>query len=424
MIFRGKPYCMPCLRAPFVLRRSLYGPEGSAAPRTLAFLKRTGLLLAVIVWWYSTDAQNLTNQTTLYITEGLEVHLDGDVTSAGFIQNQGSIYVTGNWRNTNVYQGNGTLILSGDRAQTISNNTNAVYHLVVDGQGPKTINGKLPVTNRLDLSLGIINTTANDTLFLSQTAAIGGGSVESHVNGPLLYEGSGYRFFPVGKNGGYYPVDLLNITGVNPVTSLEVIENLPAINAPSAITLYPDVYWVRKSARGTFISSLVAIGYQIPDNYTNRHNLEIVQGDALDQPFSALGDVTVEYGDAVDKVVSSEALTGSVFALGESIPVDGIPGEFYFSTSLSPNAIEADNRFVRIFGNQLQANDFLFMVYNRWGLMVYENRSLEFMITKGWDGRHKGDGNMLPAGAYPFVLKAVKKTGEVIEQKGIISIVN
>ena len=79
---------------------------------------------------------------------------------------------------------------------------------------------------------------------------------------------------------------------------------------------------------------------------------------------------------------------------------------------------------MRIFGNQLSEESFHFMVYNRWGLMIYEDRSLSSMMTRGWDGRRHGTGEQLPAGVYPYVLKAKTKTGEWFEAKGVISIVN
>ena len=90
-------------------------------------------------------------------------------------------------------------------------------------------------------------------------------------------------------------------------------------------------------------------------------------------------------------VISDNSATRNVFVLGESIPSDGMPGEFYLSTTLSPVASNPDNRYVKVFGNQLVDNDFQFRVFNRWGLMVYETSSLEGMLQVGWDGRHKGD---------------------------------
>ena len=156
-----------------------------------------------VVW-----AQSITNQTNLFIPQGLELHLDGDFVNEGFIQNQGSFFISGNWKNTNVYQGTGRITLNGDLDQTIFNNKNAVYHLEINGTGEKFIADRLPVSNRLDLTLGIVNVSDVDTLLIANGASINGGSTESHVNGALTHQGTGYKFFPIGINGGVLSIGI------------------------------------------------------------------------------------------------------------------------------------------------------------------------------------------------------------------------
>ena len=387
-------------------------------------IKALASLVLVIILFHPVKGQDLTSSTNLYIPAGLEFHLDGDFTNSGFIQNQGSFFVSGNWINATVYQGLGTVILNGASEQNFSNNENAVFHLMIDGTGTKHIVGKLPISNKLSLFSGIVTITDDDTLFLAETASVAGGSSESYVDGAFTYEGTGYKFFPIGKNGNYLPIELLNVTGINPITSLEAFENPPPINAPPSIGVYSRVYWQRKNIKGTFTGSPLVIGYPIPDTYTNRHVINVLQSEALDKPFSDMGDVDVSFGGDLSKVVSESNLTGNVFLIGTSIPIGGIPGEFYLSTSLSPHASNTDNQLVKIFGNQLVEENFHLMVFNRWGLLVFESTSLHSMITTGWDGRRKGNGDLLPSGAYPFVLRAVTTTGETFEKKGMISIVN
>jgi hypothetical protein len=380
------------------------------------------ITLSVVLAPSFASAQSITNQTNLFIPQGLELHLDGDFVNEGFIQNQGSFFLSGNWKNTNVYQGTGRVTLYGDLDQTFFNNKNAVYHLEINGAGEKFISDRLPVSNRLDLNLGIVNVSDADTLVIANGASINGGSTESHVNGALTHQGTGYKFFPIGINGGYYPLELLNVNGINPTIEVEVFENAQPLAVPSSVTVFSNKYWQRKTINGTFVGSPLSIGYPISDDYTNRHVIDILQSDALDNDFVILGNTRVAYDDPIPIVISDNSATRNVFVLGESIPAEGMPGEFYLSTTLSPVASNADNRYVKVFGNQLVDNDFQFRVFNRWGLMVYETSSLEGMLQVGWDGRHKGD--HLPSGAYPFILKAVTKTGDVIEKKGVISIIN
>lgn len=381
----------------------------------------TILLLTLSPCVYS---QDLTNQTSFFIPAGLELHLDGNFINDGFIQNQGSFFVTGDWKNTNVYQGIGKVILEGDVRQDFYNNKNAVFHLVVDGPGVKHITDLLPVTNQLDLFQGIVEVNDQDTLLLAENATATGGSIDSYVEGEFTHTGTGLKFFPIGKNGNYNPVDMLNISGIQPITSLELFENLPEIKSPAGIKVYTAVYWQRKTIGGTFIDSPLSIGYTIPDNYTNRHVIEVVEGDELNTEFSSLGRVTVTYDDVLDKLTTENGSTRKFFAIGESNPKEGIEGEFYISTSLAPRATSLDNQVVKIFGNVLIGENFKFLVFNRWGLLVYESGSLEQMILNGWDGRSQGTGDYLPAGAYPYVLRALTADGGSMERKGIISIVN
>lgn len=368
-------------------------------------------------------AQDLASQTNIFIPDGMEISM-GSVTNTGFILNQGTLRVDGNWQNTGVYQGLGTLWLTGQGEQTVFNNRHAVNNLVIDGGGAKVVRGLLPVSGGLEFLHGIVHVQDGDTLYALPSATISGGSPLSFVNGPFTAEGTGYRFFPIGSGGSYYPVELLNVTGIQPVNAIRVIEEVPALRLPPASALHSDVYWERKTLRGTFTGSPLSIGYTFDDSFTNRYEVEIFQGHTPDDTFASLGETSFTQSEGVGKVASDNSLTGAYFVIGGTIPPTGVTGEFYMSTSLSPHAANADNQYVRIFGNQLSEAEFHLMVYNRWGLLIYENRSLTSMITRGWDGRQKGTGDYLPAGAYPYLLKAKKSNGENVEIKGVISIVN
>jgi hypothetical protein len=382
------------------------------------------VLFALAVGMPSARCQDVVNQSNLFVPDGIEIHIDGSFANGGFVMNQGTVFVTGDWKNTNVYQGVGLVVLNGPQDQGFFNNKNAVAMLAIDGLGVKHITDLVPVTNELHLLSGIVRVTSSDTLALGQSAIIKGGSPQSYVEGPLTYAGTGYKFFPIGKNGNYNPVEMLNITGINPVISLELYENLPAINAPEDVTVYRDVYWERKTVRGTYLESPLSIGFDVPDNFTSRHMIEILEGDTRAASFTKLGRVTVTYDNVLDKVTSDNGLARNIFVIGGSTPPDGLPGQFYFSTSLSRYAADPDNQVVKVFGDQLSGESFRFMVFNRWGKVVYESNSLKEMIVTGWDGTSQGDGEYLPSGSYPFVLQDKMKSGEQMEKKGIISIVN
>jgi hypothetical protein len=96
--------------------------------------------------------------------------------------------------------------------------------------------------------------------------------------------------------------------------------------------------------------------------------------------------------------------------------------DFYLSTALSPNALNYDNRKVRIFGDRLVGENFRLQVFDRSGAAVYETTSLINMENNGWDGRAL-NGRELVAGTYPYKLTALDKTGRRFEKKGVITII-
>jgi hypothetical protein len=204
------------------------------------------------------------------------------------------------------------------------------------------------------------------------------------------------------------------------------VTGLPDMKLPAGASAYSEVYWARKTISGTFERSPLTLTYSIGDDYTTDHRVELFQGAGLGQSFNVMGDATIIESEGISKITSGSDLTGRFFLVGGVVPLPpgGVEGKYYMSTSLSPHASNVDNQYVRIFGGELSEESFHFMVYNRWGLMIYENRSLSSMMTRGWDGRHKGTGEYLPAGAYPYMVKAKTKQGELFEVKGVISIVN
>lgn len=370
-------------------------------------------------------AQGLSNQSNIYIPDAITVYVDGDITNTGFIQNAGSLTLTGHWNNTNVYQGNGKVALDGKAVQTIFNNKQGIEHLVMTGGGNKLIRDKIVVSKQLDLLQGVVYVDDMDTLLLLDKAIVTVGSLSSYVDGALTAEGSGYKFFPIGKNGKYHPVEYADVKGIAPVIEVEMFEDLPVVNAPH-VSLFRDVYWTRKDIQGTFISSPLSLGYKFTNDIVKTH-VVVAEADELTRDFSIVEDVTVQGGDAFDKTTSAEDLTGHIFVLGESDPGYGhniLPRAFYISTSLSPRAGNPENQVIKIFGDNLVADDFFFEVYNRLSESVYFSNSLDAMSATGWDGRHKENGAILPSGAYPYLMKALDKNGKAVIKQGVISIIN
>lgn len=363
-------------------------------------------------------AQEVHSSTSLFTSSGLDVSINGSLTNTGFIQNQGQLSVTGNWTNQGVYQGVGNVTLTGNN-QRLLNNGQPIYHLIIDGGGIKTIKGKLIVEAQMDFENGIVVVDDLDTLLFREEVEINSASAQSYVEGALTSSGSGYHFFPIGKNGMYHPVIMEDIKGLSPIIEMEVFQNLPVVRTTTPTELFHDIYWKRTTVRGSFESSPVTITYDVPDTISE-DEIIIVSGDDFSEPFLVQGNLRVQQAGNGKQISSSQPIAESILAVGHY--QGDVPRSFYFSTTLSPNATNPQNRTIRIFGDHLSSSDFLFEVYNRWGNSIFKNQSLTEMSTIGWDGRQNG--NLLTSGVYPYSLKYTDTSGKTAHKTGFITIIN
>jgi hypothetical protein len=364
------------------------------------------------------SAQNITNEANVYIPAGMEVRTQGSLTNTGFFQNNGSFSLTGDWINTSIYQGTGIVLLEGSD-QLLSNIAQPISHLVIRGGGTKTLEGNILINNKIDFLNGVVLVHDSDTLLMSSTCIVNTGSIISYVDGALTSQGNGYKFFPVGKNSNYHPVELLDVTGISPTVEIEVFENLPFIQTSVPTTIKQDIYWARNTIRGTFENSPITVGYNIQGATSTAH-IVIAESEQFTDEFAIIDNVTFQSTTDVDIIGSRRAVTGNIFAIGELIVPP--PKQYYLSTTLSPNAQNPDNRTAKVFGDVLSPVDFYFQVFNRWGLLVFESQSYENMATRGWDGSQHG--NVLPSGVYPYSIKYVDTAGKAVQRTGFVTIIH
>jgi hypothetical protein len=381
---------------------------------------RMWLLGLILLAALKLNAQVVHNKSNLHVGRGVEIHVDGSVANSGFVHNQGELFVSGDWTNSNVYQGLGRLTLNGINKQRLNNNGNSLYSLRVNNSGSVDLDDKLTIDSRIELAEGIVHVSSSSSITLANSAIVAGGSINSFIDGPLISRGTGYKFMPIGKNGGYYPLELLDVTGIDPVILVEAFTDMPAYRLEGYGRILSSVYWKQHILSGTYTGSPMTIGYDLPDNADE--GLDIFQSVNGTELFTPVGNTTTDFESVIDKTTTESPVTESLFLIGNRIDVAPGQASFYFPTSLSPEAANPDNRSIRVFGEQLLNDGFLFVVYNRWGQQVFESRSLEDMSTKGWTGEQQSGGS-LASGAYPYLLKGKRKTGEALEQKGLISII-
>lgn len=377
----------------------------------------TCLCIALIVFERTLLAQGLHNGSKLYVN-GVTIFVDGDVNNSGLLVNGGSVGFTGDWNNEGTYDGDGRIEVSGKAPQVISNNDQGMSTLIIDGWGTKYVDGSLNISRELRLIRGIVEVSSNDILTLESGAAASGGSDESYVDGALAVEGKGYKFFPIGKNGIYAPIELLNVQGPIGRYSMEVFENAPPVSVEGAI-VRKSLYWQRTDIIGEFGASRVAIDFE-RDFFENPNDITLLAGDNFDQPFTAISDL--DRSAETDKIITRTPISAPIIMLGE-ISSQWTDADFYLSTALSPHAFHAENRSVKIFGDRLSDEQFRFQVFDRWGNLIFQSTSLEHMQKTGWDGRVSA-GPALSTGTYPYRLSALDKTGKKFERKGIVTIIH
>jgi len=380
-------------------------------------------LIILIGFWLllippqSAYAQNISNQTNLFIPSGLNMYTNGSLTNTGFFQNNGSFFLSGDWTNSSTYQGIGLVSFEGIN-QAINNNNQSIEYLIINGGGVKILQQNLVVNKQIDFNNGVFSVLSSDTLLIGINGSINGGSVNSYVDGALFSRGTGYKFFPVGKNGKYHPVELLEIKGLDPLIAIEVQEDLPNVKTSGKATIQRDIYWTRKTISGFFEDSPITLGYST-NTSINPLRIVIAEAAQVTDEFSIIENVTLQTNNSVDVVKSRKALTGNIFALGELL-VDP-PRQQYLSTTLSPNGQNPANRVIKVFGDNPDPSYFLFEVFNRWGVKIFESQSYASMTTDGWDGKQQG--TQLSSGAYPFSLRMTDAFGNPFQQTGFINII-
>ncbi|HEX8040164.1 MAG TPA: gliding motility-associated C-terminal domain-containing protein [Chryseosolibacter sp.] len=381
------------------------------------YIFRSLILLVVVPGCQQISAaQGLFNASSIFI-DGADVFVAGDVTNEGTLSNNGTIAFSGDWKSRGPYSGTGVLKATGSKSQRISHFNQDVHTLIVQGWGTKYIRGEMNITNELHLIEGIVEVSSGDELRLAGAAVIFGGSSDSYVDGPLTQEGTGYKFFPLGKNGTYAPIEYLDVRGEGSEYSVAFFDHAPGVQVEDAI-VRKGLCWMRTDRRGNFGGSAVSVDYgQVFSEGPEK--MIMLTGTGWDDPFLIISDV--HQSPETNKLSTTIDIHAPIIMLGE-ISTLWNGSDFYFPNALSPNAVNVENRKAKIFGERLSADNFHFTVFNRWGAVVYETSSLDSMKDNGWDGISQG-GEQLLAGAYPYKLTGLDKFGKKFEKKGIITIV-
>ncbi len=84
----------------------------------------------------------------------------------------------------------------------------------------------------------------------------------------------------------------------------------------------------------------------------------------------------------------------------------------YVPTAFRPSSGNTLNQSFYPIGVFINASDYLFQVYNRWGELVFQTNE----INIGWDGKINGDD--APQGVYTYYVKFTISNGDLFEKRG------
>lgn len=374
---------------------------------------------------YYSPAQLLSNNgQEIFIGKNILFTIQGGLQNNGTIVNSGEIVLKGDWENYGEYiAGEGTIVLTGSDQQ-FNHNQQDIYELVIEGGGEKHFVSGATITNNLYLTSGVITPSSDYRLMAGPSLTIWGGNNKSYINGTFYHQGAGDKLFPIGKNGHYSPVSL-QVYG-NPVVGYEVFESNKADYFAVELRKISSLqYWQQDLVAGHIEDgSTITLPMSIEEGQVTEEEI-VIAGAIRDEGTYRLLE-TVGHTGMVNSGFVTSLLnpTFSLFAIG-LLAESPEERSLFIPNAFAPFSLKAndDDSRVRVYGKSISDEGFLFRIYNRWGVVVYETYSYEEAKTVGWDGINRSTGKPETMGSYKYSLKGRFMSGKLIEKTGTIHLI-
>lgn len=373
----------------------------------------------------------------LHVSEGAELQVGGNLENDGAIQNLGTISLYRNWLINNNFNGQeGELQFKGSGDQRIHSTDLVLGGLTLNTLGSVTFpGGEYLVSDKIDFQYGTVQIGAGTRFILGEDITVLGGSSASYFDGPLIASGSGIKIFPVGADGAYGPLTLLDVFGNNAEIQVSYNRNNPIVPEVTGDTLLGVSslgYWELELINGTsdetaiqlefeqedisdaiisnniryrFRSPTIAFTRDLSDKWRSLGVSEITDSDSL-----TYGKITAEFP------FTPQLNRKQYFAIGlaPTVPPKGL---LYVPEVFSPNASDPDNKFFKIFGEKITNEEFNFRIYNRLGVIVYSTNSFIEANENGWDGTNPS-GAEEATGVYYYSLQLTFEDGRTVNDGG------
>ena len=111
-------------------------------------------------------------------------------------------------------------------------------------------------------------------------------------------------------------------------------------------------------------------------------------------------------------------ITSNIYGCKDTLTLPVIVNEEY--SIYVPNTITPDgdnkNEILYVYGTGITSEDYLFRVFDRWGLLLFETTN----PLAGWDGKYKG--KIVVQDTYVWRLQAVIENGEKYNLRGHVNV--
>jgi hypothetical protein len=407
----------------------------------------------------------LTNTGTVSIGESSQTSVsnltnENDFTFSGLLDLSGNLTNSG----INFNSIGGALRFSGTDQQLSSDNALQFTDIFVEGGGNKVTNTLLQVSTSVDLDNGFLDLNGNDLEMMEPSASIIGGTNDSYIlNGGIIQRGTGFKNFPLGVEDELTRVEFVDVVDVaaDQVYKLTVgrfqPSDAPVSIGPDLIAIYdetdnfPRYYWQLDSIEGDFGGSIVKVfsNSEVNDYLLNtiqeqrnigapESRVSIVQANAINgdidtipnpdngtllptDGYITLNDPLTIVESIPDVITSDLPFTMNILSLakGGLVPEDGV---YYLPNAFSPQALDQQDQVIRVYGERIdETADFIFQVFDRRGLLVYEATDFLTASTVGWDGTNSRNGAEVEGGTYSYRLQLQFTNGRTVDKIGTIN---
>jgi hypothetical protein len=339
------------------------------------------------------------------------------------MSNRGELSLYGSWHNSGNYEAGGKVRLLASGNAEINHNSQAFNRLSIENGGLIQLSSNISVQDVLTLESGILRAWNGESVILEAGALLDGGGPDAYIEASLRQTATtGELYFPVGLGGRYQPLRLLDIGGGNPLLQVSLQEPNPDPRpGPQLDRVSEARYWRVEHLDGTYEGARVSLQVGVSSIFEELTGLVVVAAPEVSGTFINLGIADRARLSADGVLISDQATHLPVIAVGRSAAFS-IEGQVLIPNAFAPDGSNELDRRLTVFAVNLDPENFVFRIFNRWGQLVYETTSLEEARQQGWNGINQQTGQPAQFGVYAYYLEGFFEDGRPAGEKGTITL--